>query len=118
MLDRGAGVIARASMTPEAEANDRASIREALNAAVLEQGGTALDAVETGIKLIEDDPLCHAGRGAVLAADGTNQPDAAIMNSAMRLAAHRIAGCRGAGALRKGSRLHVRDSLLDRRKRY
>jgi beta-aspartyl-peptidase (threonine type) len=80
----GAGVIARSSMTPEAEVNYRAGMREALTAAaaVLENGGSSLDAVETAIKLLEDNPLFNAGRGAVFAADGTNQLDASIMNGA------------------------------------
>ena len=84
VLHGGAGVIARSSMTPEAERNYRAGIREALTAAaaVLDKGGSSLDAVETAIKLLEDNPLFNAGRGAVFAADGTNQLDAAIMNGA------------------------------------
>ncbi len=82
VLHGGAGVIARSSLTPEAEANYRAGIQEALTAAagVLDQGGSSLDAVETAIKLLEDNPLFNAGRGAVFAADGTNQLDAAIMD--------------------------------------
>jgi beta-aspartyl-peptidase (threonine type) len=78
----GAGVIERSSMTPEAEKEYRAGITEALNAAaaVLDKGGASLDAVETAIKLLEDNPLFNAGRGAVFAADGTNQLDAAIMD--------------------------------------
>lgn len=78
----GAGVIERSSMTPEAEANYRAGIKEALTAAadVLDKGGSSLDAVETAIRLLEDNPLFNAGRGAVFAADGTNQLDAAIMD--------------------------------------
>ncbi len=69
-------------MKPEAEAAYRAGINEALTAAagVLDQGGSALDAVEAAIKLLEDNPLFNAGRGAVFAADGTNQLDAAIMD--------------------------------------
>jgi beta-aspartyl-peptidase (threonine type) len=69
-------------MTPEAEASYRAGIKEALTAAasVLDKGGSSLDAVETAIKLLEDNPLFNAGRGAVFAADGTNQLDAAIMD--------------------------------------
>ncbi len=71
-----------ASLTPETEANYRAGLKEALNAAasVLDKGGSSLDAVETAIKLLEDNPLFNAGRGAVFAADGTNQLDAAIMD--------------------------------------
>jgi L-asparaginase / beta-aspartyl-peptidase len=82
VLHGGAGVIERASMTPEAEANYRAGIKEALTAAaaVLDKGGSSLDAVEAAIKLLEDNPLFNAGRGAVFAADGSNQLDAAIMD--------------------------------------
>ena len=84
VLHGGAGVIARSSMTPEAEAKYRAGMAEALSAAaaILDKGGSSLDAVETAIKLLEDNPLFNAGRGAVFAADGTNQLDAAIMNGA------------------------------------
>jgi beta-aspartyl-peptidase (threonine type) len=82
VLHGGAGVIERSSMTPEAEAKYRAGIKEALDAAaaVLDKGGSSLDAVETGIRLLEDNPLFNAGRGAVFAADGTNQLDASIMD--------------------------------------
>ena len=38
--------------------------------------------MEAAIKLLEDNPLFNAGRGAVFAADGTNQLDAAIMDGA------------------------------------
>src|SRR5271170_2806605 len=82
VLHGGAGVMA--SLSPEAEANYRAGLKEALTAAanVLDKGGSSLDAVETAIKLLEDNPLFNAGRGAVFAADGTNQLDAAIMDGA------------------------------------
>jgi beta-aspartyl-peptidase (threonine type) len=82
VLHGGAGVIERSSMTPEAEAGYRAGLTEALNAAaaVLDKGGSSLDAVEAAIRLLEDNPLFNAGRGAVFAADGTNQLDAAIMD--------------------------------------
>ena len=82
VLHGGAGVIERSSMTAEAEANYRAGLKEALTSAadVLGKGGSSLDAVETAIKLLEDNPLFNAGRGAVFAADGTNQLDAAIMD--------------------------------------
>jgi L-asparaginase / beta-aspartyl-peptidase len=84
VLHGGAGVIERTSMTPEAGANYRAGIKEAANAAtaILDKGGTSMDAVETAIKLLEDNPLFNAGRGAVFAYDGTIQLDAAIMDGA------------------------------------
>jgi beta-aspartyl-peptidase (threonine type) len=84
----GAGVIERSSMTAEAEAGYRAGITEALNAAavVLDKGGSSVDAVEAAIKLLEDNPMFNAGRGAVFAADGTNQLDAAIMDGKTMMA--------------------------------
>ncbi len=84
VLHGGAGVIERSSMTPDAEKQYRAGLREAIMAAgsVLDGGGSAADAVETAIKLLEDNPLFNAGRGAVFAADGTNQLDASIMDGA------------------------------------
>ena len=82
VLHGGAGVIERSSMTPEAEAAYRAGLTEALNAAaaILDKDGSSVDAVEAALKLLEDNPLFNAGRGAVFAADGTNQLDAAIMD--------------------------------------
>jgi len=82
VLHGGAGVMERSSMIAEAEAAYRAGISEALTAAatVLNKGGSSLDAVEAAIQLLEDNPLFNAGRGAVFAADGTNQLDAAIMD--------------------------------------
>jgi beta-aspartyl-peptidase (threonine type) len=60
----------------------RASLGRALAAgtAVLEKHGTAMDAVEAAVEVLEDDPLFNAGRGAAFAADGTNEMDASIMN--------------------------------------
>jgi L-asparaginase / beta-aspartyl-peptidase len=61
-----------------------ASLARALAAgsAVLRQNGTALDAVETAVEVLEDDPLFNAGRGAAFAADGSNEMDAALMDGA------------------------------------
>ncbi len=84
VLHGGAGLIERSSMTPEAERDYRAGLNQAIQAAgaILDRGGSSLDAVEAAIKLLEDNPLFNAGRGAVFAADGTNQLDAAIMDGA------------------------------------
>ena len=54
----------------------------AAGSAVLKRHGSALDAVEAAVKVLEDDPLFNAGRGAAFAADGKNEMDAAIMNGA------------------------------------
>ncbi len=84
VLHGGAGVIDRSSMTAQAEAQYRAGLKQAISAAgaVLDKGGSAMDAVEAAIKLLEDNPLFNAGHGAVFAADGTIQMDAAIMDGA------------------------------------
>ncbi len=84
VLHGGAGVIERASMKTETEAAYRASLKQALEAgaAVLDRGGSSLDAVEAAIRILEDDPLFNAGRGSVFAADGKNEMDAAIMDGA------------------------------------
>jgi beta-aspartyl-peptidase (threonine type) len=84
VIHGGAGVIERASM----DAATEAAYREALAGAVaegqrvLEKGGSALDAVEATIRVMEDDPLFNAGRGAVFTAEGRNELDAAIMDGA------------------------------------
>ena len=43
-------------------------------AAVLDRGGSSLDAVEAAIHVLEDDPLFNATRGAVFTAAGTTEP--------------------------------------------
>src|SRR5215467_3635613 len=80
----GAGVIERASMTRESEAAYRAALSSALEsgAKVLRDGGSALDAVEAAIRLMEDDPLFNAGRGSVFTSAGRNELDASIMDGA------------------------------------
>lgn len=78
----GAGVIERTSMTPERDAAYRAGLDTALTAAahVLDANGSAVDAVEAGLRTLEDNPLFNAGKGAVFSADGHNELDAAIMD--------------------------------------
>jgi beta-aspartyl-peptidase (threonine type) len=84
----GAGVIQRGDLTREMEVAYRAALLIALNAGskVLRRGGSSLDAVEAAIRVLEDDPLFNAGRGAVFTADGRNELDASIMDGATRKA--------------------------------
>ncbi len=93
VIHGGAGVIERASMSPEREAEYRARLAEALNAgyAVLDRGGAALEAVTAAINIMEDSPLFNAGRGAVFNADGICELDASIMDGRTQ-AAGAIAG--------------------------
>jgi beta-aspartyl-peptidase (threonine type) len=90
VLHGGAGVIERKSMSKEQDAAYRASLKTAIEAAaaVLDKGGSSVDAVEAAIRIMEDDPLFNAGKGAVFTADGKNELDAAIMEgSTMRAGA-------------------------------
>jgi beta-aspartyl-peptidase (threonine type) len=78
----GAGTLPRTEMGSEQELLYRAGLAAALDAgfAVLQAGGTSLDAVTQAVIALEDNPLFNAGRGAVFTHDGRNELDAAIMN--------------------------------------
>ena len=78
----GAGTLVKGLMTPELEAEYKAALQNALTQgySVLEKGGSALDAVEIAVRLLEDSPLFNAGKGSVFTAEGTHEMDAAIMN--------------------------------------
>jgi beta-aspartyl-peptidase (threonine type) len=93
VIHGGAGIIARDKVTPEQEAGVRAGLQMALDAGtrILEAGGSALDAVEAAVKILEDDPHFNAGRGAVYTWDGRNELDASIMDGRTR-AAGAVAG--------------------------
>ncbi len=47
---------------------------------ILSAGGSALDAVEAAVRLLEDDPTFNAGTGACLTAGGDVELDASIMD--------------------------------------
>ena len=77
----GAGVIEQGSLVPEVEAAIHADLARALDVghAILATGGSALDAVEAAVTVLEDSPYFNAGRGAVFTAEGRHELDAAIM---------------------------------------
>ena len=82
----GAGVIERDKLTKEQDGAIRAALRGALEAggSLLQAGGTALDAVEAAVKVLEDDPHFNAGRGSVLTFEGATELDSAIMDGETR----------------------------------
>jgi len=82
VIHGGAGTITRQSMTPEREQEYRAALEDALRKgqSILAKGGTSLDAVEGAIRLLEDNPLFNAGKGAVFTHEGKNELDASIMD--------------------------------------
>jgi len=48
--------------------------------AILERGGSSLDAVTAAVHALEDDPLFNAGHGAALTREGWAELDAAVMD--------------------------------------
>ncbi|WP_271439987.1 isoaspartyl peptidase/L-asparaginase family protein [Pontixanthobacter luteolus] len=84
----GAGTMDRDKMTEQQQAAYKAALQSALDAgiAVLEEGGTAMDAVKAAIIPMEDDPKFNAGKGAVYTWEGVNELDAALMDGASRKA--------------------------------
>jgi beta-aspartyl-peptidase (threonine type) len=78
----GAGTLPRTEMSADAERRYRAGLKEAIDAgfAVLQAGGTSMDAVTRAVVLLEDNPLFNAGKGAVFTLDGHNELDASIMD--------------------------------------
>lgn len=87
-LHGGAGVIERAHLTADGEAEYRSALqRIAAEAWVqLQAGATALDVVEQAVAALEECPLFNAGHGAVLNHAGDVELDAAIMEGCQRAA--------------------------------
>ena len=82
VIHGGAGKIDRDALTPERERLYHATLEQSLRAghAILARGGSALDAVEAAIVVMEDAPVFNAGKGSVFTAEGKNELDASIMD--------------------------------------
>ena len=78
----GAGAVPRAQLSAERERRYRRGLEAALDGgyAVLERGGSSLDAVASAVRILEDDAVFNAGHGAALTRDGAAELDAAIMD--------------------------------------
>jgi len=89
----GAGSMRRGELAEAQEAGATAGLNAALDAgaAVLETGGSAVEAVQAAVQVLEDDPHFNAGRGSVFTWEGGHTLDAAIMDGASR-AAGAVAG--------------------------
>jgi beta-aspartyl-peptidase (threonine type) len=70
------------AIPPGAAAAHEAGVRAALEAGynILSLGGSALDAVEAAVTVMEDDATFDAGRGSFLTSDGRVQLDALLMD--------------------------------------
>jgi beta-aspartyl-peptidase (threonine type) len=95
VIHGGAGTILKEDMTPQLESAYFAGLQQALDIsyAVLEQGGTAVNAVKAALVLLEDNVLFNAGRGSVFTKKGVQEMDAAIMDG-IDLSAGAVAGVR------------------------
>jgi beta-aspartyl-peptidase (threonine type) len=72
------------AIPPEMAADHQAGVQKALSTgyAILSRGGTATDAVEAAVTVLEDDPTFDAGRGSFLTSEGRVQLDALLMDGA------------------------------------
>jgi len=88
VIHGGAGVIERGSLAPAAEQEIRGTLDRALTAGgeVLAGGGSALDAVQAAVLVLEESPHFNAGKGAVFNAEGGHELDASIMDGHARRA--------------------------------
>jgi L-asparaginase / beta-aspartyl-peptidase len=73
----GAGLVRDESL-PQRLAGCKAAAEEGW--AILQRGGSALDAVEAAVVTLEDNPLFNAGTGSTLNSHGKVEMDAAIMD--------------------------------------
>ncbi len=78
----GAGTLVKGMMTPTLEANYKTALKVALDKgyAVLNNEGSAIEAVEVVVVSLEDSPLFNAGKGSVFTADESHEMDASIMD--------------------------------------
>lgn len=78
----GAGTLVKGMMTPELESKYKIALKLALDSgySILEKGGTATEAVEKAVIVLEDSPLFNAGKGSVFTATESHEMDASIMD--------------------------------------
>lgn len=86
MIHGGSGSMRRGGLSDLADSAGRKGLNDALaaGAAILKSGGSAVDAVEGAVRVLEDDPAFNAGRGSVFTWDGVIECDAAIMDGRTR----------------------------------
>jgi beta-aspartyl-peptidase (threonine type) len=82
VIHGGAGPMTKANLDTSLERQYKEALTTALHTGkkLLSEGGTALDAVEMTIRVMEDNPLFNAGKGAVFTHEGKNELDASIMD--------------------------------------
>ena len=95
VIHGGAGTILKEDMTADLEDAYLKGLEAARDAgyAVLEEGGSAVNAVKAALVILEDNMLFNAGRGSVFTKKGVQEMDAAIMDG-KNLAAGAVCGVR------------------------
>ena len=88
VIHGGAGTIDKKNMDKATEDAYYTALNEALDAGeqILATGGKSIDAVVAAIKIMEDNPLFNAGKGAVFTHEGKNELDASIMRGDNQMA--------------------------------
>jgi beta-aspartyl-peptidase (threonine type) len=78
----GAGGLPAGGLSAARQQQYRDGLAAALDAgyAVLEHGGSSLEAVIAAVRVLEDDPLFNSGRGAALTSEAGAELDAAVMD--------------------------------------
>ncbi|HHF2940416.1 TPA: isoaspartyl peptidase/L-asparaginase family protein [Vibrio diabolicus] len=91
----GAGTILREQMSNELQQSILADLEASVKAGhqILEEGGDALDAVVSAVKVLEDSPNFNAGKGSVLTNNEMVEMDASVMDGRNQ-AAGAVAGVR------------------------
>ncbi|HHF0508174.1 TPA: isoaspartyl peptidase/L-asparaginase family protein [Vibrio antiquarius] len=91
----GAGTILRDQMSNELQQSILADLEASVKAGhqILEEGGDALDAVVSAVKVLEDSPNFNAGKGSVLTNNEMVEMDASVMDGRNQ-AAGAVAGVR------------------------
>ncbi|MFP4369589.1 MAG: isoaspartyl peptidase/L-asparaginase family protein [Candidatus Kapaibacterium sp.] len=82
VIHGGAGFDLPEDIPEDRQREYRIKMTEALRVgeAILKNGGSAVDAVEEAIQMLEDSPLFNAGKGSVFNAEGRIEMDASIMS--------------------------------------
>ncbi|MFH1297306.1 MAG: isoaspartyl peptidase/L-asparaginase [Bacteroidota bacterium] len=88
VIHGGAGGPPQGTMPEEKEQQYKEKLSEALavGTAILEKGGSSMDAVEAVVLFMEDCPLFNAGKGAVYNDEGVAELDASIMDGSNLMA--------------------------------